>query len=62
MQIAHEVSPDLMLFGENMVGIHSIEYDNLQSYFYLFSIYRIGVGWLSWDEVSILKKQKISLY
>lgn len=41
---------DLELFGENMYGIHTIEYSNLDSYFYLFAA-REGDTWLSWEEV-----------
>mmetsp|Transcript_21672 Transcript_21672/g.25635 ORF Transcript_21672/g.25635 Transcript_21672/m.25635 type:complete len:231 (+) Transcript_21672:64-756(+) len=42
--------PTLELFGENLTAIHSIEYGNLESYFYLFGVRRMGV-WLCWDEV-----------
>lgn len=28
----------LMLFGENMEGVHSIEYNDLESFFYLFGV------------------------
>ena len=38
---------DLELFGENMYGIHSIAYSQLESYFYLFAVRR-GGHWLSW--------------
>lgn len=41
---------DLEIFGENLYGIHSIEYTNLDHYFYIFAI-RDGDNWLSWDEV-----------
>jgi RNA ligase len=41
---------DLDVFGENLYGLHSIEYSNLESYFYIFAI-RDGDKWLSWDEV-----------
>lgn len=41
---------DLELFGENMYGIHSIAYNRLQSFFYLFAVRQDG-RWLSWDEV-----------
>lgn len=41
---------NLELFGENMFGIHSIEYHNLESYFYLFAV-RQEDAWLSWEEV-----------
>lgn len=40
----------LEIFGENMYGIHSIAYRNLESYFYVFAI-REGDVWLSWEEV-----------
>jgi hypothetical protein len=41
---------DLAIFGENLYGLHSIEYTELDSYFYVFAI-RDGDTWLSWDEV-----------
>lgn len=41
---------DFDIFGENLYGLHSIEYANLESYFYIFAI-RDGDKWLSWDEV-----------
>eukprot|EP00929_Paragymnodinium_shiwhaense_P037326 TRINITY_DN19905_c0_g2_i1.p1 TRINITY_DN19905_c0_g2~~TRINITY_DN19905_c0_g2_i1.p1 ORF type:complete len:740 (+),score=121.88 TRINITY_DN19905_c0_g2_i1:100-2220(+) len=40
----------LELYGENMAAIHSVEYANLTSYFYLFGI-RQGGRWLAWEEV-----------
>lgn len=40
------------LCGENMTAIHSIEYDNLQSYFYLFSIWDMETNTcLAWDDM-----------
>lgn len=41
---------ELEIFGENMYGIHSIAYRNLESYFYVFAV-REGDRWLSWEEV-----------
>lgn len=41
---------ELEIFGENMYGIHSIEYSKLESYFYTFAIRENDV-WLSWEEV-----------
>ncbi len=38
------------LFGENMYGIHSIAYEKLESYFYVFAVREEEV-WLSWEEV-----------
>jgi hypothetical protein len=44
----------LSLFGENMFGVHSIEYDGLGSYFYLFGVHDDDWGeWWSWDNVSL---------
>ncbi len=40
---------DLAIFGENLYGLHSIEYTRLEHYFYVFAI-RAGDKWLSWDE------------
>jgi len=41
---------ELEIFGENMYGIHSIEYKNLESFYYVFAVREKGV-WLSWEEV-----------
>lgn len=41
---------DLEIFGENMYGIHSIAYADLESYFYVFAV-REHDRWLSWEEV-----------
>ncbi len=41
---------DLEVFGENLYAIHSIEYERLESYLYIFGI-RNGEEWLAWDEV-----------
>jgi hypothetical protein len=41
---------DLVLFGENMFAIHSIEYTDLESYFYIFGA-KNKDKWLSWEEV-----------
>ena len=34
-----------------MYGVHSIEYDGLESFFYLFSALKDGIHWLSWDQI-----------
>ena len=44
---------DVQVFGENMQAVHSIEYGNLQSFFYVFAARR-GHAWLSWDETVAL--------
>ncbi len=41
---------DLEIFGENMYGIHSIAYHDLESFFYVFAV-RENDTWLSWEEV-----------
>lgn len=41
---------DLEIFGENMYGVHSIAYQKLESYYYVFAV-RKGEQWLSWEEV-----------
>jgi len=38
------------IFGENMYGVHSVAYNKLESYFYVFAV-RIKDVWLSWEEV-----------
>ena len=45
----------LSLFGENMFGVHSIEYDGLGSFFYLFGVHDDDrQEWWAWDEVVAL--------
>jgi len=41
---------DYEIFGENMYGVHSIAYEKLESYFYVFAV-RVKDVWLSWEEV-----------
>jgi hypothetical protein len=36
VKVEGQLGRGLFLFGENMEGIHSIEYNNLDSYFYIF--------------------------
>lgn len=45
-----DVIDDLEIFGENLYGVHSIEYENLPDYFFVFAI-RQGDKWLSWNEI-----------
>ena len=40
----------VFIFGENMEGIHSIEYTNLTSYFYIFGV-RDNNIWVPWETV-----------
>ncbi len=41
---------DLELFGENLYAIHSIEYQRLETHYFVFAIRCLDM-WLSWDEV-----------
>ena len=50
--IKDSIYEDLTIFGENMEGIHSIEYTKLESYFYMFGA-RENEKWFSWDDVEI---------
>jgi hypothetical protein len=38
VKVEGQLGEGLFLFGENMEGIHSIEYNNLDSYFYIFGL------------------------
>ena len=49
-RIKHIIGEDEFVFGESMVGIHSIEYKKLESYYYIFGI-RVKDEWLCWDDV-----------
>ena len=48
--IKSSIDEGVFIFGENMEGIHSIKYENLTSYFYIFGV-RDNNIWLSWDQV-----------
>jgi hypothetical protein len=49
-KIKGQLPDSVFLFGENMEGIHSIEYSNLTSYFYLFGV-RDNNIWIPWESV-----------
>jgi hypothetical protein len=48
--LAHLIPPGWRLCGENLYARHSIAYDNLPSYFALFSIWDEANRCLAWDE------------
>lgn len=56
LKVKGNLSEDEFLFGENLEGIHSIEYTNLKSYFYIFGLRdnKIWVPWKSVEEYSYL--------
>ena len=41
---------DIEIFGENLYAVHSIEYQRLETHFYVFAV-RCMDQWLSWEEV-----------
>lgn len=48
----HDIPEDIEIFGENLEGIHSIEYKDLPSPFFVFAVRDNTRGmWLSWEEV-----------
>lgn len=49
-QVRHDLG-SLEVFGENLYGLHSIEYQKLTHHFYVFAV-RDGDTWLSWEEVN----------
>lgn len=49
-RIKRDIDPGVYVFGEGMYGIHSIEYSNLTSYFYIFGVRDNGI-WIPWEEV-----------
>ena len=49
-RIKMDIDDDVYLFGEGMYAIHSIEYTNLDSYFYLFGV-RDNNIWIPWSGV-----------
>jgi len=55
-RINKDIDEDVYLFGENMYGIHSIEYSELTSYFYMFGIRdnNIWIPWAAVEEYSYL--------
>lgn len=48
--IAHDIPDGWRICGENVYAKHSIEYTNLDSYFYVFSIWNERNECLSWGE------------
>lgn len=48
--IGHQIPAGWRLCGENVFAQHSVSYDNLESYFYVFSIWNEENRALSWAE------------
>jgi len=49
-EIQHLIPPKWRVCGENMFAEHSIKYNSLSSYFYIFSIWDDANNALSWDD------------
>jgi hypothetical protein len=48
--IAYEIPEGWRICGENVYAVHTIEYSNLATYFYVYSIWNEKNEALSWDE------------
>lgn len=55
-QIAHQIPKGMRIFGENLYAQHSIKYDCLESYFYVFSIWD-GTKCLDWSSTKELASE-----
>ena len=49
-QVKLSLTENECVYGENMYGVHSIEYNRLPCYFFMFAV-RDNERWYSWDEV-----------
>lgn len=49
-QISHNIPEGWRVCGENLYAVHSIEYDNLPTYFMAFSVWDDNNDCLSWDD------------
>lgn len=51
----HDIPENIRICGENLYATHSIHYDDLESYFYVFSIWEENVC-LSWEDTELYLK------
>ena len=50
--IKNYISDNEIIFGENLYGIHSIEYNKLKNYWHMFACYNTEEEvWYSWDDI-----------
>lgn len=56
-EISYAIPSAIQLFGENMFGVHSLEYDGLESFLYIFAALEHDSHWLSWDHVTELANE-----
>jgi len=52
-QFQWKLDEDIRICGENLYATHSIHYDRLESYFYVFGVFK-GDRYLSWDMVELI--------
>lgn len=52
-QIKNKIGENEFIYGENLYGIHSIEYTKLTNYFYLFGVRNDSI-WYSWNDVELM--------
>jgi hypothetical protein len=50
IKVKGQLEDDVFIFGENMEGVHSIEYSGLKSYFYMFGV-RDNNIWIPWEGI-----------
>lgn len=48
--IKYDIPKDMVIYGEWLYAVHSIEYDNLDDYLMVFAILD-GNKWLSWNDI-----------
>ena len=54
-KIKHMIGESELIFGENLYGEHSITYDKLPSYWFMFAGYDKETDiWYSWDDVKLM--------
>mmetsp|Transcript_29560 Transcript_29560/g.41067 ORF Transcript_29560/g.41067 Transcript_29560/m.41067 type:complete len:255 (-) Transcript_29560:146-910(-) len=51
------MDPKLSFFGENLYAAHSIRYNRLESYFYLFAVREEDGNWKSWKDVEQIAEE-----
>ena len=54
-KIKQYIGPNETIYGENLYGVHSIEYNRLDNYWHMFAA-NDGNVWYSWEEVVELAK------
>lgn len=52
-KLSYEIPEGYRICGENLYAEHSIRYDSLESYFYMFSLWSDRNVCLSWDETTM---------